>query len=186
MQTDLSYILNDKRKVLVFGFLLFAGITFAAIGGFFETIHTTFSNCGGEVQDATGNKKIAYSVGANVGNCEMEGGKYTLTGGFIPGAAPGRQPAENLSTAHAFPVPFRPDKGHAKITFTKLTNTARIRIYTISGELVATLEKTDISTDEYMWMPVVNDSGDELFSGVYIYYIDKERDHKSGKLVIIR
>ncbi|MFH0948139.1 MAG: T9SS type A sorting domain-containing protein [Elusimicrobiota bacterium] len=186
MRTELLCGLDYRKKIIAFGFVVFSGIVFAAVGGFFETIYTTFSAGGGELQDSTGNQKIVYSVGGNVGHSTMEGGAYSLEGGFLPGSAPGRQPAEDLSESHAFPVPFRPDKRHTKITFTKLTNTARIRIYTISGELVTTLEKTDITTDEYLWEPVVNDNGEELFSGVYIYYVDKEKDHKSGKIVIIR
>lgn len=176
-----------KKKIWIPIVILSAGIAIAAIGGLFEVVFNAVNSGGGEIESA--DKKIVYSLGSGSGYSKMEGGKYTLEGGFVPGASPGKAPADNLGEAHAFPVPFRPDKGHTKITFTKLTDVSRIRIYTISGELVKTIEKTDITSDEYVWTPVVNENNEELFSGVYIYYIDKEgdkKDHRSGKLVIIR
>lgn len=175
-----------KRKWLIFVICLFAGIAIAAIGGIFENVFNAVTSGGGEIKDSGENKKIVYSLGGGAGYSKMEGGNYTLYGGFVPGASPGKEPADNLDKAHAFPVPFRPDKGHTKITFTKLTDVSRIRIYTISGELVKTIEKTDTTTDEYVWTPVVNENNEELFSGVYVYYIDKDTERRSGKLVIIK
>lgn len=177
-----------KKKLWIPLLLLSVGIAVAAIGGFFEVVFNAVNQGGGEIKSADETKNIVYSLGGGAGYSKMEGGVYTLEGGFVPGAAPGKAPADNLTEAHAFPVPFRPDKGHTKITFTKLTDVSRIRVYTISGELVKTIDKTDITSDEYVWTPVVNDKGEELFSGVYIYYIDKDNNkmHRSGKLVIIK
>jgi len=42
----------------------------------------------------------------------------------------------DLSKVYCYPNPFRPSKGHTRITFDCLTSDIRIRIYNIAGELV--------------------------------------------------
>ncbi|MCK4532212.1 Ig-like domain-containing protein [bacterium] len=90
----------------------------------------------------------------------------------------------NLTSAYAFPVPFRAYQGHNEITFTGLSSQATIKIFTISGELTVTLKEED-GDGQLIW-DVKNKGGKLLASGVYIYYIKNEREHKSGKLMIIK
>lgn len=93
-------------------------------------------------------------------------------------------PAQDLSSAFAFPVPYRPDLGHSTITFTNLSSTAIIRIYDSGGNLVATLNETD-GDGQYSW-DVKSTSGGELASGVYFFHIKGPEDSKAGKLLIIK
>ncbi|MCK4532210.1 right-handed parallel beta-helix repeat-containing protein [bacterium] len=90
----------------------------------------------------------------------------------------------NLTSAYAFPVPFRAYQGHNQITFTGLSSQVTIKIFTISGELIVTLKEED-GDGQLIW-DVKNKGGKRLASGVYIYYIENEREHKSGKLMIIK
>jgi len=89
-----------------------------------------------------------------------------------------------LVNSHAFPVPFMPSRGDTTITFTDLTNTATIKIFTASGQLVATLQETD-GDGRYVW-DSKSSAGENLASGVYIYEITSPSDSKEGKLVIVR
>jgi hypothetical protein len=90
----------------------------------------------------------------------------------------------NLTSAYVFPVPCRVYQGHNQITFTGLSSQAMIKIFTISGELIVTLKEED-GDGQLIW-DVKNKGGKFLASGVYIYYIENEREHKSGKLMIIK
>ncbi|MFH1714860.1 MAG: Ig-like domain-containing protein [Elusimicrobiota bacterium] len=95
----------------------------------------------------------------------------------------------DLSNAYAFPVPYKPsDPQHKNITFTNLASECEVKIFTISGELVRTFNHLDTSGSavaQEVWN-VKTDSGDNVFSGVYIYYIKSKTDKKTGKLMIIR
>ena len=98
----------------------------------------------------------------------------------------------DLSDAYAYPVPWKPNDGKDEtgtekggITFTRLFTEAVIKIYTISGELVMEYEYKPTYSGEWKWN-VRTSNGEKVFSGVYIYYIESEKEHKTGKLVIIR
>jgi len=71
------------------------------------------------------------------------------------------------------------------ITFTNLSTQGVIKIYTISGELVMDYEFKPADGGKWTW-DVKTPNGEKVFSGVYIYYIKNEKEHKSGKLIIIR
>ena len=93
--------------------------------------------------------------------------------------------ATDLSGAYAYPVPFIPSRGDNKeITFTEISPLCTIKIYTLNGELVSTIEHTSGETS-HSW-DVTNDSGDRLASGVYLYLIKNDKNKKKGKLIIIR
>jgi len=97
----------------------------------------------------------------------------------------------DLSGAHAYPVPWKPNDGNDEtgteqdgITFTNLSAEGVIKIYTISGELV---REYDYKSADGKWTWDVKTSrGEKVFSGVYIYYIKNEKEHKTGRLIIIR
>ncbi|MFC1546176.1 hypothetical protein ACFL4O_00465 [bacterium] len=89
----------------------------------------------------------------------------------------------DLSLAYAFPVPFKPSEGHSEITFMNLPYECSIKIYTLTGELVKTIEhNTGLS---HNW-DVKNESEKFLASGVYIYYIESSDDSNEGRLIIVR
>jgi hypothetical protein len=98
----------------------------------------------------------------------------------------------DLSDAYAYPVPWKPNDGKYEtgteeqgITFTNLSAEGVIRIYTISGELVREYGYKPTDRGKWTW-DVKTSNGEKVFSGVHIYYIENEKGHKTGKLVIIR
>ncbi len=93
-------------------------------------------------------------------------------------------PALDLSNAYSFPNPFKPSSGHTIITFTNLAAQCTIRVYSVSGELVKTIQETD-GDGQKTW-DVKNESGEGLRSGLYLYVISSSADTKKGKLVVIR
>ncbi|MFH1379052.1 MAG: Ig-like domain-containing protein [bacterium] len=88
----------------------------------------------------------------------------------------------SLAGAYAYPVPYKPnsDPTHTSIKFTGLSTRATIKIYTISGELVAKIVETDGDGFNDTW------NAQEVSSGMYIYYIENEQEQKTGQLLIIK
>lgn len=114
----------------------------------------------------------------------LAGGSYALITGFFAARPSARLDLDRL---HAFPTPFRKSSGHNRITFRGTTTNTAVRIYTLSGWLVRTLEKHDSSTEDLVWSPVVNFAGQPVASGVYAFFAEGERGaRKSGKLMIIK
>jgi len=98
----------------------------------------------------------------------------------------------DLSDAHAYPVPWKPNDGKDEtgteqegITFTNLSSQGVIKIYTISGELVREYDYELTDKGKWRW-DVKTSNGEKVFSGVYIYYIENEQEQKTGRLIIIR
>jgi hypothetical protein len=98
----------------------------------------------------------------------------------------------DLSDAHAYPVPWKPNDGKDEtgteqdgITFTNLSAEGAIKIYTISGELVREYDYKPADGGKWTW-DVETSRGEKVFSGVYIYYIKNEKEQKKGRLIIIR
>jgi len=98
----------------------------------------------------------------------------------------------DLSDAHAYPVPWKPNDGKDEtgteqdgITFTYLSSQGVIKIYTISGELVREYDYKPADGGKWTW-DVKTSRGEKVFSGVYIYYIKNEQEQKKGRLIIIR
>ena len=112
------------------------------------------------------------------------GGVFALETGAAPAIVFYDSASPNLSSAHCYPVPFRPAAGHTKITFTGLTQSASIRVFTLSGRLVRSLEKAGAG-DTLDW-DVRNSAGENLASGVYIFVVKSPSQTASGKLMVIR
>ncbi|MDI6736209.1 MAG: T9SS type A sorting domain-containing protein [bacterium] len=92
---------------------------------------------------------------------------------------------KNLSEVYVYPNPFKPAI-HNKITFAKVTDTATIRIFTIVGELVKTIEVTPADSGSPTWNGK-NESQERVASGIYIYLITTEEGYKiTGKIGIIK
>jgi hypothetical protein len=90
----------------------------------------------------------------------------------------------------AFPVPFRPNAGPATrygtwaegIKFANLPSEGTIKIYTVSGKLVRTL---DIASPLQSW-DARDSSGAQVASGMYLWVAESGGNRKTGKLVIIK
>lgn len=129
--------------------------------------------------------KNANIGGAAASGTRLTAGNMSITAGWSPVAViPPITAKTDLSAAHCYPVPFKPSLGHTKITFTNLTYSARIRIYTLSGELVRVLDKND-SGKTLDW-DVRNARDSAVDSGVYLWLIENAVQKKKGKLMIIR
>ncbi|MFH1353232.1 MAG: FG-GAP-like repeat-containing protein [bacterium] len=103
----------------------------------------------------------------------------------------------DLSNAYAFPVPYVDGKdadGHDTvpsntIIFNNLSSVCTIKIYTITGELVRKIDHNDATSTAGIareYWDVKNDKGEAGASEVYIYYIHNAKQHKTGKLIVIR
>lgn len=139
---------------------------------------------GGSAANGAVALKAASIGGLTASGACMTGGSLSMTAGVVPAVVTFASAKGDLGAAHCYPVPFKPSAGHVKIKFTNLTRSARIRIYTISGELVRTLDKEDTG-DSVDW-DVRNSRGSAVDSGVYLYRIESAVQSKKGKLMIIR
>ncbi|MCB4791894.1 MAG: hypothetical protein LHV68_08400 [Elusimicrobia bacterium] len=98
----------------------------------------------------------------------------------------------NLETAFVYPNPIKPNSPGSPyyaqgLTFKALTPAAIIKVFNMAGELVAALNKTDVSVDFYAW-DMRNDNGEKLASGIYIFFTTNPAngETKKGKFAIIK
>jgi hypothetical protein len=87
--------------------------------------------------------------------------------------------AENLQNLIVYPNPYIPSKGHRFIYFGNITQDATIRIYDLSGALVKQIK---VEECPQRW----DAKSDGIASGIYIYIVKDPREHKIGKIAIIR
>lgn len=157
----------------------------ASLGGGVTTLFPLLLTSGGSSASSGAVALHAANLGGLTDSgAVMSAGEYALTTGGTPAVVTFDTAKGDLTAAHCYPVPFKPSAGHTKITFKALTKAARVRIYTISGELVRTLGKTDAG-DSLDW-DVRNSRGSSVDSGVYLYLIEGPSKSKKGKLMIIR
>lgn len=71
-----------------------------------------------------------------------------------------------------------------KINFFNIPGQCTLRIYTVAGDLVKTIEHSD-GTSEQAWYQL-NDNNQLVFTGVYIFHVESKFGSKIGKFVIIR
>ena len=145
----------------------------------------------GSANTASANYKIQTgTLGQSVFG-SAHSSNYQNSGGFVnQAAALANPPAVNLSDAYVYPNPFKPNSPGsfqaAKITFKHLPPEATIKIFEITGKEVIELHKTDRTVDYYEWN-AVNNSGQKLASGVYLFFMTAPNGGKAkGKFAIIR
>ncbi len=96
-----------------------------------------------------------------------------------------KSPQTDLSKVAVYPNPIYKPSDSNPIIFTRLTAEAKIKIFTISGEIVKDGLKSD-TTGECIWN-CKNNEGADVASGVYFYYIeDGSSEPAKGKFAIIR
>ena len=90
-----------------------------------------------------------------------------------------------LKDLKVYPNPFRPSEGHTRIVFDKLTPDARIRIFALSGELVANSGEL---RGEEMWVwDAKNREERKLARGIYIYLVtNSQGEKKIGKIAVVK
>lgn len=84
-----------------------------------------------------------------------------------------------------YPNPWRSDLHAGKpLIFGGLASGSTVKIFTVSGHWVRTLQE---SGNQAAWTPLVNDSGQPVQSGLYLYLVTDPQGAKShGKFAIIR
>lgn len=92
-------------------------------------------------------------------------------------------PAYPSLDVKVYPNPFNADE-HDVMIFEGLPVDATIKIYTISGTLLRTINKSD-STGTYFWY-IDNNDGEKIASGVYLFHIESGGQTAKGKLAIVR
>jgi len=86
----------------------------------------------------------------------------------------------NLSLVTVHPSPFVIRRKGDKLTFDRLPYQAKVKIYTLSGELVKEIDSSD------QW-DGTNQAGELVSSGVYFFYVfDQQGRSTLGKLALIR
>ena len=89
------------------------------------------------------------------------------------------------------PNPFIIGEGQSQpgaedqIQFVNLPNPCTIRIYTVRGDIVKTIDVADGAGAIVTW-DQVTDYGQFVESGVYIFHIDYKGGSKLGKFAIVR
>jgi len=151
-------------------------------GGDLSIPFPSFSATGGGDSMHGGTLGMSLSVGQTA-ITPMSGGTLELHNGIVAS-----QPSAetDLSSAHVFPNPYKPSLGHRHLVFRGLTSNAKVRVYTIAGELVKELSKSDPATNDLNWEPVTNSAGQPLASGVYLYSIEGDSCKATGKLMVIK
>lgn len=125
------------------------------------------------------------------GFASAQSSSYRNAGGFVYQTVVEAAPLPNdLRDVYVYPNPFKPNSPGRfqadKLIFKRLPAEAVIRIFTIAGKRVAELHKANGGVDYYEWSPV-NDDGQRLASGVYVYIITSPNKGKvKGKFAIIR
>jgi hypothetical protein len=109
---------------------------------------------------------------------------------FARAVEPTGGPTANLAQVGVVPNPYRaaeawnPSAGH-ELHFINLPSRARIRIYTLAGDLVRDLQHGDPLRDFERW-DLKNEVGRDVASGIYLYRVEAERFTYQSRLVVIR
>jgi len=104
------------------------------------------------------------------------------------GEATGVDMTLTLPAIVVYPNPCYPNKGQDEVKIANLpSQDSKVYIYTISGELVRTLDdETEIIGAIATW-DLKNDDGEKVARGVYIYIVSDKNDNKKiGKIAIIK
>jgi len=129
---------------------------------------------------------------------ELKDSKLDTSSNFVEGSVNhfsvfvliGKTSALNLDRVKVYPNPYKPGSGTKfdrpdGIVFDNLTQDVTLKIFNIAGELVYKYE-TNNSKGKHEWK-AINNSGEKVASGVYVYFIsNKNGDKRKGKIVIIR
>ncbi len=82
--------------------------------------------------------------------------------------------------------PFNEGRGERRITFNHLPDRCTIRIYTLRGDLVETLEHNAGIDDGTENWDLRNRDGLNVAYGVYLYHVDSPYGEKTGRFAVIK
>lgn len=135
----------------------------------------------GNTMPKTGGTYSLLGSTGQLGGSGLGGGRYTVTWGVVNSWRP---PQADVSTAHVYPNPCYSKRACTGVTFTRLTLNATVTIYTISGEKVRKIIKSN-NIDSVGW-DLRNSDGTLVTSGLYLYIIQADNSSKKGKIVVVR
>lgn len=98
--------------------------------------------------------------------------------------------SQNLKKIHVVPNPYLANaswelqEGTRKIQFVNLPDICTIRIYTLSGDLITTLEHTDGSGAEN-W-DLMSEGGRSIAAGIYVYHVESKYGNFVGKFAVVK
>ena len=174
-----------RQAVVLFALFFLAGTTFALFTGGDFLIDFSKNIGSGYFYLTDGTTELQGLGIESLGNINMSGGDYDIN---VNGDNSTPSKLENdLENAHCYPNPYKPNSGmgHMNITFSHVTSHIQVKIFSVAGELVYSTE-ADTPTGELAW-DVVNNYGQKLASGVFVYLITDNKGHKKiGKFAVIR
>ncbi|MCB4792413.1 MAG: T9SS type A sorting domain-containing protein [Elusimicrobia bacterium] len=186
-------IKNCYKFILLFlyGFLFFYSKCLAASASANYTLVNYSLNSSAAAGLSSENNKAKAAIGQNI-VVLSESPLYKSLPGYISGitATALTFASDTLDNVYVYPNPYKPSSQGSiyqaqYLTFKNLPQRATIKIFSLSGELIAALEK-DSSLNQCQWVPK-NDAGNRLSSGLYFYYITDGQGRKSkGKFTVIR
>ena len=97
----------------------------------------------------------------------------------------------NVETVIVVPNPYRgrerwDEPGGGRVQFQNLPAVARVRVYTVAGDLVRDLSKDDAGSGNLDWN-LKNADGKDVSSGIYLYHVESgEGFVAKGNFVVIR
>jgi hypothetical protein len=99
-------------------------------------------------------------------------------------------PSDDLELVRVVPNPYRAQEawdlpGGHEVHFINLPARARIRIYTVSGDLVADIDHRDDVRDFARWN-LKNQNGRDVASGIYMYRVETDQFAVQNRFVVIR
>ena len=109
---------------------------------------------------------------------------------FNAGGVDAQSAKNELSKVKVVPNPYiahaawETTEGVRKIQFTHLPDVCTIRIYTLAGDLVKTIEHNNGTGTEEWDMLTVNQQG--IVTGVYFYHVQSRYGEKMGKFAVLK
>jgi len=99
-------------------------------------------------------------------------------------------PTTNLQKVGVVPNPFRAHEawdraGGNEVHFINLPTHAKIRVYTVSGDLVVELQHQDQVRDFEVWN-LKNQNGQEVASGIYMFRVESDAFSFQDRFIVIR
>jgi hypothetical protein len=109
---------------------------------------------------------------------------------FARAVEPTGGPTANLGQVGVVPNPYRASEawnqgGGHEVHFINLPTQARIRIYTIAGDLVRDIQHNDPIRDFERW-DLKNGAGTDVSSGIYMYRVEAEAFTHQSRFIVIR
>ncbi len=98
----------------------------------------------------------------------------------------------NLDDVKVVPNPYivrtewEPSRDYSRIAFTHLPDKCTIRIYTLSGDLLRTLEHDSPELDGNENWDLLTKNNQKIAAGIYIYHVDSQYGEKIGKFAVVR